>query len=370
MLLRRKSNIYLVSVVSLLLFFCSKSEKYPESYKQVFNTEPRYKDKEFVKLKLLHSIEMFSSEYTVSVVSDMDADSDNNLYVPAQYDGTITVFDHNGKYMKTLGQRGQGPRDLYAPRLVSIHDNKLHIIEGFNGLKIWNLQGDYIDKIFIRNIGYEFFKATNDFYYFMYFRVGMDRNTWTYTLSEFSKDFEHEKEIFSCLKDHAKEFKFEPEYVIAFTSDNQFYFPENIDTYSIMKYDPSGSPVLNVQRKYERIPYSRKARESFHNKFGDAVADGELSELSKYPPVVRKILIDSSDNMFVVSGEMNIDLGDDLMSVEVDIFDQNGIWLYNFQSVDISRKSFIKNDRLYSVSKISPDTGQQYINVFEIQYNY
>jgi len=94
----------------------------------------------------------------------MDVDSDTNLYVLDFYESTITVFDKNGKYLRTMGRQGQGPNELEQPLCISIYDDKISIYEKFKGIKIWDLNGKYIDFILDNRKNISICKAINNFY--------------------------------------------------------------------------------------------------------------------------------------------------------------------------------------------------------------
>ena len=120
------------------------------------NDAPKYADTEFITLEELYSINVDEfDEYYIYKVKRMDVDSDTNLYVLDFYESTITIFDKNGKYLRTMGRKGQGPNELKNPLSISIYDDKISIYEKFKGIKIWDLNGKYIYSILRsgRNIG-------------------------------------------------------------------------------------------------------------------------------------------------------------------------------------------------------------------------
>lgn len=45
------------------------------------------------------------------------------VYICDQYSHCIKVFKNSGEYLHTLGRRGRGPGDLYAPRSISLYRN-------------------------------------------------------------------------------------------------------------------------------------------------------------------------------------------------------------------------------------------------------
>jgi len=360
-------------ILSLLfLFSCSRKDsnitykiELKNNVKNVYNYKPLYSEKEYITLEKIYSIELLSDKYEISGATDMVVDNENNLYVLSVFEGTVTVFDENGKYIRTMGQHGEGPQDLNRPIRFSLYENKLHIIEGYNSrIKIWDTKGEYVKKIFITPSNYYLIKTIKNGYLVLSFMItGDNRKIRNWSFSKTSINFKDKNVLFKYEQNIDTESKFSPESLLAINKNNQFYFPEKSDIYSIIKYDISGKPLLSFGRKYKRIPFSKEARMYKQKRFGE-------NDLPKYPPVIRIVFIDSKENVWVVSGEISRDVEEKLIEVEVDIFNKDGIWLYSFKTNNIVNQSFIKNDRLYTVTKISPITGQQYINVYKIHYNY
>jgi len=84
-----------------------------------------------------------------------DADYDNGaLYLLDISLGNVIVVDFKtGKLIKTLFRRGQGPNELMLPRSIKVKNNKVFVYdEGFNGIKIADLQGNLIKEFKIRGI--------------------------------------------------------------------------------------------------------------------------------------------------------------------------------------------------------------------------
>jgi hypothetical protein len=69
-------------------------------------------------------------------------------------------------------------------------------------------------------------------------------------------------------------------------------------------------------------------------------------------------------------GEWKLD-GDGYVPIKetIDIFTTEGKYLYSFESDIIGPFSSITNDRLFSIMFPDPDTGDQPINVYRIDYN-
>ena len=127
----------LIAVLIILLIPCVITAQSNNKTAQfIENDTPKYVNEVFVSLEELHTINIDEfNEYYIYKLSDIDVDSDTNLYVLDFYESTVTVFDKNGKYLRSMGRRGQGPNELENPLSISIYDDKISIFENFKGIK-------------------------------------------------------------------------------------------------------------------------------------------------------------------------------------------------------------------------------------------
>jgi len=363
----------LLKCLTVLFFYsilhCCGNQENTEGIKIVTNIKSKYENTEFVTLEKLFTINLISDKYEISDVPAIDIDEWNNIYVLGFFECCVVVFDEKGNYLRTMGRQGQGPQDLVQPYLLNYFNNNLYIYQSGNGLKIWDVNGKYIKKINTPRGDYRFIKPLIDYFLVLLSRSGDERNIRRYFFNLVSKDFKDLSELLVYEKDDQSELFFSLEYAFA-TNNNVFYFPERSNKYSIVKYDLTGKKLMTFGREYNRKPFSETARSSFREKNSEFISSGLISDLSKYPPVINKIFLDSFDNIWIVSGEFAQKYYNLETDGTIDIFSEDGEWLYSFEMKEISYLSFIKNDRLYTVSTISEPGDQQYINVYKVHYNH
>lgn len=372
------------SILLILTNSCSQREtenytvETKDGIRTVINHRPAYENAEFVTLKKILSIDTYSDDnsensYEVSQVTSWTADENDNLYVLSGLESTITVFDKDGKHLRTMGQPGEGPRDLYWPSSqcgIAYKDNKLYILEGIS-LKVWDVYGNYVQKL------NTLFRA--------YFNITPVQDRFLALTSPGGnsgfegRDFfvSRKDENFSVVKEkllyrwyYDRDWYFNPRYVFAVTQDSYLYFPENSEVFSINKYDENFDKILSFGKNYERIPFSEETDKIHQDKLRSASEAGRIISRPEYPPVIRKIMVDSRDNVWVTSGELFLEGDEQITDGTIDIFNKEGILLYSFVFKGITYESFINNDRLYTVTPVSRDTGKQFMEVFEITYNY
>jgi len=148
----------------------------------------------------------------------------------------------------------------------------------------------------------------------------------------------------------------------------EFYFPEdNLNKYSIIKYDKLGKPRLIFGREYQIEKYSEEAREELYSKHKKSIDMGK-TKFPPAPPVIRTMFQDSRENIWVISGETYEDNMNPNYENSVDIFNKEGKWLYFFKSKNISKNCFYNDGKIYKVLPLDPEIYAQFIEVYEIKY--
>lgn len=87
------------------------------------------------------------SDYVFEAVGTVRADDDDNIYVLDWKAATIKVFDKNGKYIKSIGRRGEGPGEFQSPGGMHIISGKEIMIASIGRLSFFTLRGDFLRQI-------------------------------------------------------------------------------------------------------------------------------------------------------------------------------------------------------------------------------
>ncbi|MEW6457116.1 MAG: 6-bladed beta-propeller [Acidobacteriota bacterium] len=367
-----KNKIYFVleimPIITILISCSSKSDKIPK----IISSSPIYRDNNYVYLEKLYSIDvtqinLFSKQYEYQ--GCVDFDMNNNLYILDRYEGTITVFDENGKFVNKFGRRGQGPNEFLDANFTVIRKDKIYVFQGFFELKIANLQGEYISKHIIQLIYDNPLKiiAVGDKFYLLKGKTDRTFTKLELILTSLEETFSGGKELFRYKYPLGLSGPPCWEWILILDS-GEFYFPEdNLNKYSIIKYDKLGKPRLIFGREYQIEKYSEEAREELYSKHKKSIDMGK-TKFPPAPPVLRTMFQDLRENIWVISGETYEDNMNPNYENSVDIFNKKGEWLYFFKSKNISKNCFYKDGKIYKVLPIDPETYAQYIEVYKIKY--
>jgi len=332
------------------------------------NTAPKYLKEAFISLEELYKINVNEfDKYYINDVTCIDVDDNLNLYVLDYYEAQITVFNKDGKYVRTMGGKGQGPNELERPIAMNIYNNKIYICQDHKGLKIFDLQGKYVDFNITKMGNYKVIKAFDEYFLTVNTKLSLPLGQkFDYIIEKQSLDAKNITTIWdvSYIGDHPNIISHD--YYLAMDSQKNIYIPEDHEKYKINKLTLDGKLLLTFGREYKRISYSDKMKERFKKVISNAPAIITVKPYPKYPPVVRYIVVDDNNYIWVAVGEFEMDSHGEFKVVStIDIFNENGEFLYTFDTPHLGRRSIIRKERLYS----NPTQDDQNIRVFQIKYN-
>ncbi len=81
-------------------------------------------------------------------------DDDGAIYVPEYRNSQIKVFDDSGRYLRTIGRKGQGPGELEMARVVSINRTagELAVLQMSRRISFFKLDGTFLRHVSFKEI--------------------------------------------------------------------------------------------------------------------------------------------------------------------------------------------------------------------------
>jgi hypothetical protein len=370
---KMKHPIFCLIVIGIMFASCRSNKEVV----RVSGSRPKYADNK-IELQNLYTIDvtrinMFSRETSRGFDNVIDFDANNNMYILDSFESTISVFDKNGRFVRSFGGAGQGPGEFSSPSMLFIKDEEIYVLQGFGfDFKIVNLEGEFLAT---KRVGLEnplrYYASGKDIYLFS---GKVDR---TFTKLEFilrrleGGRFDKDKVLLTCNYSpglNGPNYDFIWPNWLYVDDSGEFYFPEdNLNEYSIIKYTRDGKPELIFGRKYDVREYTKKARDRFYSIFGRQIETG-MMKFPQSPPVVRKMFQDQKKNIWVVSGETSEDNEDPDFDNTIDVFSGKGEWLRSLKSKSISRNCLYNDGRIYCILPINSETYEQFIEVYGIKY--
>lgn len=373
----RFKHISLFIVIILLFFSCKKAseDKYPviaeviEGVKVV--TNPAYPRegvvRDLLEEELSIGVEEGAEEYMLNRPSDVKTTDDGTICVLDRGDVCIKVYDENGKYLRSIGQKGQGPGDLGSFFYMTIStDGRIFVLDPMNRrISMFDISGEYLG-------GYRF-----EEYYSELKTDGMNRIYYkkrtnktaiedlplTEDLLEIEAvvhifrsnadgeelfllgDFEGEKDRLKRM-DSGGVLTTGSEFNIAWEVNKEalLYLGLNKE-YIINVFDQDGKKVLTFGREYEPV--------------AQEIGSGENVRKRIMPAYYPRIgwVFDDEGNLWVLIYSENEE------EVIYDVFSPQGIYLN--QVILSSRISEIKKRKVYSI--VTTDEGFMTVKRFSMK---
>jgi DNA-binding beta-propeller fold protein YncE len=111
-----------------------------------------------------------NDDYLFSWVKDITTDSAGNIYACDSKEHRIQVYDKTGKYIRTVGRKGQGPGDLMRPKAVRINkDGRIFIQDALNHrISIFKSNGKFYDSFRYKGVTGEYLEINSQGHVIIY----------------------------------------------------------------------------------------------------------------------------------------------------------------------------------------------------------
>jgi len=279
-------------------------------------------------------------EYMFSALQDIDVDNDGNIYALDQKESHIKVFDNEGRYLRTIGQRGQGPGELGSAYFFSLTSQRHLIVEDVRGRRmvVFNLEGEFIKNISsAKNF---FIMSDADSKECFYGIMAIQDENPRYELRKLDPNLEVLHTVMSSPSALTKQNTYRAYYPMILFDVNKddnvvFGYPE---TYEINICDPSGKPVRKICKVFRPVEITEEEKKEITNRH---LPPGFSYDIPKFHSAFQGILVDDQNRIYVSTWEK------DNGRYYHDIFTAEGKYLVrvllNFTPL------VIKKDKIYAI---------------------
>ena len=202
------------------------------------------------------------------IANKIDFDSHNRLYIMDSWAAAISVFDEGGRFLRSFGRKGQGPGEFENPSMLFIKNDRIHVPQSLGlEFKIVDLEGRFLSILRIQKPienPFRFFVEGDDLYVFSG-KLDSSFTRLDFVLRRFERG-RWELEKILLTSPYSPGFNMGKGFVEivypSVLSDGRVVFPEDAARrYSLVEYDPTGSPRRAFGRAYQSRARSRKRPE-------------------------------------------------------------------------------------------------------------
>jgi len=333
--------------------------------------EPLYGKIEFELEEDLRIGSENDDNYMFYRIRGMAVDSEENIFVADMSNFRIQKFGKNGNYLKTIGRSGQGPGEFEQPTKIQIDRlaGDIYVRDRIMSLEIFNKNGDFKTSITSKNMIVDFFPFDESFILALVSKTAEEDLSSVHILCSLDNKGEIQSPIaqfphprltrrmnsggtFSTSTGH--------ELSLHFTVLNQekIVFGYSKD-YELNIIDRDGKSQIIVRKNDPKPKFSSKEQSDYKSiKF----------PVPEFKPYFYSIFSDTNGRIYVQRNKSEDVIRGygplDIMDKEVDIFSQDGYYLY--KAVLPPNTSLIKDGFLYT-REVNEDEGMEYIKRYKIK---
>jgi len=347
--------------------------------------EPLYGE---IKLELEEDLSIGNEEdenYLFYRARDIQVDTEGNIYVLDSGNHRLQVFDKSGKYLRTIGKRGQGPGEFNSPTRLKLDNETGNIFVTDNMLRkiiIFENEGRYIDK------DINLVELLNDFY------LDSDRCIWGKFLlpgieSRFIKKITSAGKVEKTLAEipyyvnrillssskvgntkygvgYFFTHGYEYDLFLSEVNNHTFIYGYSKE-YELIAVDITGETLFMIRKDESPIKITKSERDRIKDRIkmnimmkGHLVPDISI-KFSDYMPFFYSIITDDKSRIYVrknpVSRESNT-------NHEYDVFNKEGRYIYK---IHLDHYPEVIKDGYIYTRMTSEETGLEQIKRYRIK---
>lgn len=331
-------------------------------------SEPAYSIETIDGIEFVHnSGTPLYPEKTVEFVEDLTITSENdkgeillyfpnlcavneegNIYIGDYQDSSIKVFDPQGKYLKTIGRKGNGPGEFQSIlELLFLPDGRYLVLDSEqNRISFFSADDQFLTSHNFQNSGFDIFLTTSSIYIRKESLAGpgAKKNEFKRRLFVHAYDLSGNK-LFSYGEFTARQSVFindpnggfwtTPPYfvysILAGGKKNERLYHCLNDKYVIDVYDKNGKIIRKIDRPYELMPTKAEDMKRYVDGF-KSWPEVDISLVEKFikmpgvKTVTERMIVDDVGNLWVETNELREEK--DSLLRAYDIFNEDGVYVY------------------------------------------
>lgn len=323
--------------------------------------------------------EEFDENYNFRYIRDIEVDDEGNILVVDFRDCRIQKYDKDGKYLQTIGRKGEGPGEFQRPsRTYLAPDGKLYVNE-LRKVHIFNENQEYERSIILES-------------FLTSFGVTKEGNIMGYMTTRTEEEMTIDIAMLDPEGKRTKTIASYPDQSVTIQRGNMmiggnppyspglFFCPVDENSgiygfssdYKLFMTDASGKIIRRIE-KDERLQPTSKDEESEYIKErwdrqrdrGGTLSEGDIRKLSsfaEYKPFYTNIIMDDEGCLFLPKPKSIMHPED---YTYFDFFNRQGYYLYRIKISDITPR-VIKKGYIYTFGTDS-DTGYYEVKRFRIR---
>lgn len=302
------------------------------------------------------------ADYAFGSINSVIVDDQGSLYILDSKNYRVQVFDASGKYLRTIGRKGQGPGDLDSPLYLSLNrtSGELLVLQGYRRLSFFRTDGTFVRQLDINNSIRAQVDSRGQVY--LIEQTRSKEGEWSFDVKKLSM-FGTNLGVLASVPGQGYTGKLNPFLAVNTFQvdrfDNLIYGDRR--TYELKFFDPSeGMLFKKVMRDYAAIPVSEEDKAKELEKIPPEARSYSSYVFPRYYPVFRTFFLSDLGHIFVRTYEKT---GDERFVY--DIFDAEGRFIGRMP-LRLSGVTIL-NGKYYAIEEDAD--GFQYLKRYAVTWN-
>jgi len=246
-------------------------------------------------------------------------DAQDNVYIQDESDMAIKVFDPQGKYLRTIGRKGNGPGEFEnIGYLIVLPDGRLMVTDyGNRRTSFLDTEGKYLSSFqWRRSMGQVYLASDTSITLSEYVYSEEKSELWIKTVDQSGEEVINFGQFTQAESKTLRQgnmmmgttVPWSPSSVFAGDQKRQWLYHCLNIKYVIEAYDSRGKLILKIDRPYEPVPVTDEDIDKIKSEYADR-PDSPFAklikemEIPKVKTVTERMLVDSEGNLWVETNE-------------------------------------------------------------------
>jgi hypothetical protein len=308
-------------------------------------------------------------EYSFFRIGNIAVNDRESIYVADIASAHIRVFDSDGKYLRTIGRKGQGPGEMQMPSYVQITSKNEVMVHDYMAqrLSFFSLDGKYLRQMSTAKTRTPYIPIKMDsqgnlivFAAFAPPPVGGKElriyDSDLELLMIVAKEERGTRGIFDIGKSSL--------YCDVSPSDNIVWGDSK--EYVLQILNQRGDLIKKIIKEYIPIEITAEDKEKYEKQYAEPVKRGMRLNFRGHFPAFSEISIDDEERVFVKTYE-RVEGREDLFYF--DVFEAEGKYIAKVPiQANLNRDSIWKNNKLYTIEE--DEEGYQVVKRYKVSWRY
>jgi hypothetical protein len=304
-------------------------------------------------------------EYIFSGIGGLAVDEQGNIYAIDSREAVVRVFDQQGRYVRTIGRRGQGPGETQYPVFVQITTQGELAVYDYSVARMlfYSLDGTYLrQKTTPRPV----------------MPIGLDSQGGLiaqYILAppplggklilKLDRDYSSEQEL--AREEKGKERGLfdigRPTCYVALSPSDMIIWGDS-NQYDLHILNADGELVMRIIKEFNPLNITSEEENEYRQKYAEPLKAGMTISFRGKWPAFSGLFVDDEGSIFVRTYER---AGGGANSFYYDVFSKDGVFESKVvMPITLDKNSVWKNGRVYTVER--DDNGLPLVKIYRITW--